>query len=131
MSNTCFDYSPLFSGIAVFGLYQFVLGEGSIRRSAYLAGATIGGIYAGQVLAPMVPFYSSLPSTTLYNNKTLELRLLELGLGAGGAYALTKFTPIRYTSNEFASKVGIIVAGSVAGSYLNEYMCSKPLSYLN
>ena len=41
MSNTCFDYSPLFSGIAVFGLDQFVLGEGSIRRSAYLAGATI------------------------------------------------------------------------------------------
>jgi len=90
-----FDYSPLISGAVVVALDKFVLGENNMTRSAYLGAAAVGGIYAGQMIAPMVPFYSSLPSSTLYNNKTLELRLLEIGLGAGAAYGcFSVFAPI-------------------------------------
>jgi hypothetical protein len=126
-----FDYSPLISGAVVVALDKFVLGENNMTRSAYLGAAAVGGIYAGQMIAPMVPFYSSLPSSTLYNNKTLELRLLEIGLGAGAAYGLTKFTDIRYTPSEIQQKVGILVAGSIAGTYIADYLNSKPMTYLS
>ena len=126
-----FDYSPLISGAVVVALDKFVLGENNMTRSAYLGAAAVGGIYAGQTIAPMVPFYSSLPSSTLYNNKTLELRLLEIGLGAGAAYGLTKFTDIRYTPSEIQQKVGILVAGSIAGTYIADYLNSKPMTYLS
>ena len=78
-----FDYSPIISGAVVIALDMFLLKEPSLERSMYLGASTVTGIYAGQMVAPIVPFYSALPSTTLYNNKTLELRLLEIGLGAG------------------------------------------------
>ena len=130
MSNT-FDYSPIISGAIVVALDKYLLQESNMERSLYLGGATVAGIYGGQIIAPMVPFYSALPSTTLYNNKTLELRLLEIGLGVGATYGVTKMTPIRYSNNEWTQKLGIIVAGSIAGTYINEYMTSKPMSYLN
>jgi hypothetical protein len=130
MSNS-FDYSPIISGAVVVALDKYLLGEDNMTRSAYLGAAAVGGIYAGQMLAPAIPFYSSLPSSTLYSNKTLELRLLELGLGAGAAFGLTKFTNIRYTNGEFPQKIGIIIAGSVAGTYISEYLNTKPMSYLN
>ena len=44
---------------------------------------------------------------------------------------MTKFTPIRYANSEWSQKIGIIVAGSVAGTYLNDYLTSKPMPYLN
>ena len=132
MSQNCntFDYSPILSGAFVVALDKYLLGEENMTRSMYLGAAAIGGIYAGQMVAPYVPFYSSLPSTTLYNNKTLELRLLELGLGAAGTYGITKFTPVRYSNDELTKKFGIIVAGSIAGTYVSEYLTSKPMSYL-
>ena len=126
-----FDYSPIISGAVVVALDKFVLGEQNMTRSAYLGAAAVGGIYAGQVIAPMVPFYSSLPSSTLYSNKTLELRLLEIGIGSGAAYGLTKFTEIRFTSYELQQKIGIIVAGSIAGTYIADYLNSKPMTYLS
>ena len=126
-----FDYSPIISGAVVVALDKYLLGEENMTRSVYLGAAAIGGLYAGQMIAPVIPFYSSLPSSTLYNTKTLELRLLELGLGAGAAFGLTKFTDIRYTNGEFPQKIGIIVAGSIAGTYISEYLNTKPMSYLN
>lgn len=130
-ANQSFDYSPIISGAIVVALDKYLLGENDLTKSLYLGGATVGGIYAGQMIAPVVPFYSSLPSSTLYNNKTLELRLLELGLGVGGAYGITKLTPVRYPTVDWQSKIGIIVAGSVAGSYISDYLTSKPMTYLN
>jgi hypothetical protein len=59
------------------------------------------------------------------------LRLLEIGLGAGAAYGLTKFTDIRYTPSEIQQKVGILVAGSIAGTYIADYLNSKPMTYLS
>ena len=126
-----FDYSPIISGAVVVALDKYLLKEPHMERSLYLGGATVAGIYGGQIIAPMVPFYSALPSTTLYNNKTLELRLLEIGLGIGATYGVTKMTPIRYSSNEWTQKLGIIVAGSIAGTYISEYLTSKPMTYLN
>ena len=126
-----FDYSPIISGAVVVALDKFGLNETNMTRSVYLGAAAVGGIYAGQLIAPMVPFYSSLPSSTLYNNKTLELRLLEIGLGAGAAFGLTKFTEIRYTPSELQQKIGILVAGSIAGTYIADYLNSKPMTYLS
>jgi hypothetical protein len=126
-----FDYSPIISGAIVVALDKYLLQEPNLERSMYLGGATVAGIYAGQMVAPLVPFYSALPSTTLYNNKTLELRLLEIGLGVGATYGVTKFTPIRYLNSEWSQKIGIIAVGSVAGTYISDYLSSKPMSYLN
>ena len=126
-----FDYSPIISGASVVALDKFLLGETNMTRSSYLGLATVGGIYAGQMIAPAIPFYSSLPSSTLYNNKTLELRLLEIGLGAGATFGITKFTTVRYTNGEFPQKIGIIVAGSIAGTYIADYLNSKPMTYLS
>ena len=47
-----FDYSPIISGAIVVALDKFALGEQNMTRSAYLGAAAVGGIYAGQMLAP-------------------------------------------------------------------------------
>ncbi len=54
-----FDYSPIISGAIVVALDKFLLNEQNMTRSSYLGLATVGGIYAGQMIAPAIPFYSS------------------------------------------------------------------------
>ena len=51
-----FDYSPIISGAVVVALDKYLLKEASMERSLYLGAATVAGIYAGQIVAPMVPF---------------------------------------------------------------------------
>ncbi len=54
-----FDYSPIISGAIVVALDKYLLQESNMERSLYLGGATVAGIYGGQIIAPMVPFYSA------------------------------------------------------------------------
>lgn len=128
--NAPFDYSPLISGVIATGLDHFLLGEEDWMRNTYVGVATVGGIYAGQVVTPMLPSVLSIPSNTLWNGKTLETRLSEITLGAGGAWAINTYLLKNGRYQDWMKKGAIVAVSNVAGVYINDYLTSKPMSYL-
>jgi hypothetical protein len=63
--------------------------------------------------------------------RTLEGRILEVGLGAGSTYALNKFVfnnDLR--PNDLMMKVAVISAADFAAEYIDDYLGGRPLSFL-
>ena len=126
--STPFDWSPVLAGGIAVAIDKFVLQEKNMNSSLTLGVATTAGIYAGQLVAPMIPI--SIPNSTLYNGKTLELRISEIGLGGVGGWAVNKYLLDNSSYNDMGTKIAVIAASNVIATYGWEYMTSKPLSYL-
>ena len=99
-----------------------------MTNSLYLGAATVAGVYAGQMIAPALPL--GIPNSTLYNGKTLELRLAEVGLGSLGGWGVNTYLMNNARYGDFYKKVGIIAVANVAGQYINDYLTNKPMNYL-
>ena len=100
-----------------------VLGR-NISFGAVVGGALIGANYIAPSFTHLVP----IPDTALFSGKTLEHRLIEVSLGAGGAVVLNRVMSGSGTS--LISQIGIIVLSDFIGEYVADYSKSKPLSYL-
>ena len=63
--------------------------------------------------------------------RTLEGRVLEVGLGTGATYALNKFVFLNdLNPNDLMMKVGVIVAADFVAEYIDDYLAGRPLSFL-
>jgi hypothetical protein len=93
-------------------------------------GTIVGGsILASNYIAPTFTNLVPIPDTALFSGKTLEHRLIEVGLGTGGAVLLNQTLRTSYTT--LMTQAGIIVLADVVGEYVGDYFKSKPLSYLH
>ena len=126
--STPFDYSPVITGALTVALDKYLLEEPNMTNSLYLGAATVAGFYAGQMIAPALPL--GIPNSTLYNGKTLELRLAEVGLGSLGSWGVNTYLMNNARYGDFYKKVGIIAVANVAGQYINDYLTNKPMNYL-
>ena len=126
--STPFDYSPVITGALTVALDKYLLEEPNMTNSLYLGAATVAGVYAGQMIAPALPI--GIPNSTLYNGKTLELRLAEVGLGSLGSWGVNTYLMNNARYGDFYKKVGIIAVANVAGQYINDYLTNKPMNYL-
>ena len=126
--STPFDYSPVITGAITVALDKYLLEEPNMTNSLYLGAAAIAGVYAGQMIAPAIPL--GIPNSTLYNGKTLELRLAEVGLGSLGGWGVNTYVLNNARYGDFYKKVGIIAVSNVAGQYINDYLTNKPMNYL-
>ena len=127
--STPFDYSPVITGALTVALDKYLLEEPNMTNSLYLGAATVAGVYAGQMVAPALPI--GIPNSTLYNGKTLELRLAEVGLGSLGGWGVNTYLMNNARYGDFYKKVGIIEVANVAGQYINDYLTNKPMNYLS
>jgi len=127
--STPFDYSPVITGALTVALDKYLLEEPNMTNSLYLDAATVAGVYAGQMIAPALPL--GIPNSTLYNGKTLELRLAEVGLGSLGGWGVNTYLMNNARYGDFYKKVGIIEVANVAGQYINDYLTNKPVNYLS
>jgi hypothetical protein len=67
----------------------------------------------------------------MYDVKTLETRLAEVGIAGLGGYALNKFVLNNdLRPNDMLQKVGLIVAADFVSEYVDDYLSGRPLEFL-
>ena len=124
------NLKPFLVGGAIVALDKFVLNQQDMNSSLYFGVAGVAGIFAAQLLVPMLPNNQGTFSD-MVDTKTLETRVLEVGLGTGATFAINKFVlnnDIR--PNDLLQKAGVIVAADFISEYIDDYMNNRPLSFL-
>jgi len=115
-------------GATVIALDKFVMKTPNMKESLYFGLAGAVGVYAGQMVAKALPL--PLPSGEYFDGKTLEMRIAEIGIGAGGAYALNRYVLKNdYNSRNMLNKVALIAAADFISEYAVEYVQGRKLSF--
>jgi len=124
------------AGVVAASLDNYINYPSDVRSNPIVVGRNISfgtvvglSLFAANYAAPSFTHLVPIPDTALYSGKTLEHRLIEVSLGAGGAVALNRV--MGGTATSLMSQVGIIVLSDVVGEYVADYAKSKPLSYLS
>ena len=81
------------------------------------------------MVVPMLPDQPSM--STYIDTKTLETRILEIGLGTGATYGINKFilnNDIR--PNDAIQRLGVIAAAVFISKYIDDYMNNRALAFL-
>ena len=119
---------PLVMAGTVVAIDKFVMNNPNMTESLYFGVAGAVGVYTGTMVAKALPL--PLPSGDYFSGKTLETRLAEISIGAGGAYALNRFVLKNdFNSRNMVNKIGILVASDFISEYAVEYINGKPLSF--
>jgi hypothetical protein len=128
MSNNS-NLKPFLVGASIVALDKFVLNQQNINSSIYFGVAGVAGIFAAQMVVPMLPNQGTI--SNMVDTKTLETRVLEIGLGTGATYAINKFALNNdLRPNDLLQKVGVILAADFISEYIDDYMNNRPLSFL-
>ena len=124
------NLKPFLVGGIIVAADKMILNQQDMNSSLYFGVAGVAGIYAAQNLAQMLPSNQGQISTMI-DVKTLETRMLEIGVGAGATYAINKFALNNdLRPNDLLQKIGVIVAADFVAEYIDDYMNNRPLSFL-
>ena len=124
------NLKPFLVGGIIVAADKMILNQQDMKSSLYFGIAGVAGIYAAQNLAQMLPSNQGQISTMI-DVKTLETRMLEIGVGAGATYAINKFALNNdLRPNDLLQKIGVIVAADFVAEYIDDYMNNRPLSFL-
>ena len=127
MSNS--NLKPFLVGASIVALDKFVLNQQNINSSIYFGVSGVIGIFAAQMVVPMLPNQGTI--SNMVDTKTLETRVLEIGLGTGATYAINKFALNNdLRPNDLLQKVGVILAADFISEYIDDYIAGRPLSFL-
>ena len=119
---------PIVMGATVVALDKFVMKTPNMNESLYFGLAGAVGVYGGSMVAKALPL--PLPSGEYFDGKTLEMRIAEIGIGAGGAYALNKFVLLNdYNSRNMLNKVALLAGADFISEYLVDYLQGRKLSF--
>jgi hypothetical protein len=127
MSNS--NLKPFLVGASIVALDKFVLNQQNINSSIYFGVSGVIGIFAAQMVVLMLPNQGTI--SNMVDTKTLETRVLEIGLGTGATYAINKFALNNdLRPNDLLQKVCVILAADFISEYIDDYMNNRPLSFL-
>ena len=124
------NLKPFLVGVSIIALDKFVLNQQDMNSSLYFGVSGVACIFAAQLLVSMLPNNQGTFSD-MVDTKTLETRVLEVGLGTGATFAINKFVlnnDIR--PNDLLQKAGVIVAADFIAEYIDDYMNNRALSFL-
>ena len=122
------NLKPIFACAVIVAIDKYALNQQNINNSIYFGIAGAVGIFGAQIVTPMIPNQGS---GTMIDPRTLEGRVLEVGLGTGATYALNKFVFLNdLNPNDLMMKVGVIVAADFVAEYIDDYLAGRPLSFL-
>ena len=120
---------PILTGVTIIAIDKFALKQQNMNSSLYFGLAGAVGIFAAQMVVPMIPKQGS--AGGMIDFKTLETRVLEVGLGAGATYGINRFVLNNdLRPNDLLMKVGVIAAADFISEYIDDYMNNRPLSFL-
>lgn len=128
MSNSF--YKPVVGAVLVAAGDNFILQNRNMNSSLALGAAAGTAFYFSKNIAKMLPKQSG-GDNAMYDVVTLETRIGEIGIAGLGGFALNKFVlnnDIR--PNEMLQKIGLIVVADFVSEYIDDYMASRPMSFL-
>ena len=112
---------PIVMGATVVALDKFVMKNQNMNESLYFGLAGAVGAYGGAMVAKAMPL--PLPSGEYFDGKTLEMRIAEIGVGAGVGYALNKFVLKNdFNKQNMLNKLGILAGADFIAEYLTDYI---------
>jgi hypothetical protein len=119
---------PLAMGAVVVALDKFVMKNQNMNESLYFGLAGAVGAYGGAMVAKAMPL--PLPSGDYFDGKTLEMRIAEIGIGAGVGYALNKYALKNdFNQKNMLNKLGILAAADFISEYAVDYMQGRKLAF--
>ena len=122
------NLKPILAGAVIVAIDKNALNQQNLNNSIYFGIAGAVGIFGAQIVTPLIPNQGS---GTMIDPRTLEGRVLEVGLGTGATYALNKFVFLNdLNPNDLMMKVGVIVAADFVAEYIDDYLAGRPLSFL-
>jgi uncharacterized membrane protein YgaE (UPF0421/DUF939 family) len=71
-----------------------------------------------------------LPSGEYFDGKTLELRLAEIGVGAGAGYAMNMYVfKNDYNQSAMLNKLAILASADFIAEYFTDYLQGRKLAF--
>ena len=102
-------------------------------KNTLLLGACVGGAsYISSVVLKknILPSLGTSYDTTLYSAKTIEARLLEMGLGISGAYTINTVILKNMKVISLMEVLFLFGSSSFVSEYATDYLFNRNLSYL-
>ena len=128
MSNSF--YKPVVGAALVVAGDKLILQNRNMNSSLVLGAAAGTAFYLSKNIVNMLPNQSG-GDNAMYDVKTLETRLGEIGIASIGGYALNKFVLNNdMQPNDMLQKVGLIVAADFVSEYIDDYMSGRELAFL-
>ena len=122
------NLKPLITGAVIVALDKYALNQQNLNNSLYFGLAGAIGIFGAQIVTPMIPKQGT---GTMIDPRTLEGRILEVGLGAGATYGINRFVLNNdLRPNELMMKVAVIAGADFIAEYVDDYLAGRPLSFL-
>ena len=121
------------AGSCVIAIDKFYFKSTSLKNSLILGGCVAGSsfIVSSLVKKNLIPDLSNgSMDTSLYSVKTIEGRILELGLASSSAYVINTMV-LKNMKPISIMEIGILFIGSSAiAEYATDYLFNRNLSYL-
>ena len=115
-------------GATIVALDKFVMKTQNMNESLYFGLAGAVGVYGGSMVAKAMPL--PLPSGEYFDGKTLEMRIAEIGIGAGVGYAINKYALKNdYNSRNMFNKIALLAVSDFISEYAVDYMQGRKLSF--
>ena len=115
------------------GIDLIIYKNNNIKATMLLAGCIGGSSFVASKMAKSLPDLSggALGTSTMYDVKTIEQRVLELTLSSGSSFILSKYVFKNMRELPVMQYVGIFAGSSIAAEYLTDYIYQQKLSYLS
>ena len=102
-------------------------------KATMLLGACIGGSsFIASKIAPSLPDVTNgaLGTSSFYNVKTIEERILELTMSSGSSFLLSVYVFKNMRPLSVMEYIGIFAGSSIGAEYISDYIFQEKLSYL-
>ena len=131
LSNENVVKAGIASAVAI-GIDKIYFKSTSMKNTLIL-GACVGtASYVSSVIVKknILPTLSSSFDTSLYSAKTIESRILEMGLGIGGAYGVNTLILKNMKPISIMEVLLLFGSSSFVSEYAVDYLFNRNLSYL-
>ena len=119
---------PILTAGCIVALDKYALNQQNLNNSLYFGLAGAIEVYTASMVTPLIPNQGS---GSFMDARTLEGRILEIGLGTGSTYALNKFVFNNdLNPNDLLMKCAVIAGADFISEYVDDYLSGKPLSFL-
>ena len=119
---------PVLVAGCIVALDKYALNQTNLNNSLYFGLAGAIGVYTASMVTPMIPKQGS---GSFMDARTLEGRILEVGLGTGSTYALNKYVFNNdLNPNDLLMKCAVIAGADFVAECIDDYLSGRPLSFL-
>jgi hypothetical protein len=112
---------PIVMGVVIVGIDKMYMQNENMTESVYFGMAGAAGAYFGAAAAKAMPL--PLPSGEYFDGKTVEMRIAEIGIGAGVGYGLNMFVLKNdYNQNDLGKKLALLAVADFVAEYAVDYI---------